>query len=95
MSSVDLESVRAQVEILKYCKTRKAELKELEENARGAVEEAMGDAEHGLLDGAEAISWSSYKRRSLNQKALREERPEIVEEYTQTGVVRKFEIVDE
>ena len=89
----DLESVRAQIAVLVHCKQKKAELKDLEERARAAVEDAMGEDEHGSLDGEPVIHWGRLKRRTLNQKALRDKEPEIVEEYTETTEVRRFEVL--
>lgn len=94
MSAVDLNSVRAAVEILRWAKLRKAEIKELEENARATVESALGDAELGLVDGVPAIKWKSSKRTALDQKALKEHCPDIVAEFMKTTEVRRFEIID-
>jgi predicted phage-related endonuclease len=94
MSAVNLNSVRAAVEILHWAKLRKAEIKELEENARATVESALGDAELGTVDGVPAIKWGSYKRTALDQKALKQARPEIVAEFQKTTEVRRFEILD-
>lgn len=94
MTSVNLESLRAQIEILRMCKRRKSDLKELEDNARGAVEEAMGEADTGTLDGEVAITWKRHKRRSLDQKALAAAHPETVEEFRTTTEVRKFEVME-
>jgi len=89
----DLDSVRAQVAVLVHCKTKRAELKELEDRARAAVEDAMGEDENGSLDGEPVIRWSHSKRRQLDQKALRDKEPEIAEEYTTTVNVRRFEVL--
>jgi predicted phage-related endonuclease len=94
MTSVNLDSLRAQVEILRHCKQRKGELKELEDNARGAIEEAMGEADTGTLDGSVAVVWKRHKRRSVDQKALGKAHPEIVEEFRKTTEVRQFEVVE-
>jgi len=89
----DLESVRAQVAILVHCKLKKAELKDLEERARAAVEDALGEDENGALDGEPVIRWGHSKRRQLDQKALRDKEPEIAEEYTSLVETRRFEVL--
>lgn len=91
---VDLEPVRAQVEMLLYVKRQKAKLKEIEEMARPPVEEAMGNADIGQLDGEDVIHWTTYKTRRLDQKALAEAHPELVEEFKTAAEQRKFEVVD-
>jgi hypothetical protein len=55
----------------------------------------MGDAEIGSLDGKTVVVWSRYKKRSLNQSALRETHPEIAEEFTELKEQRTFKLVDD
>lgn len=93
MTTKDLDNVRAQVALLQHCKKKEAELKELKDRARAAVEDAMGDAEHGVLDGEPVIHWPHLKQRRLDQKALKEKEPELVEEYTTTHSIRRFEVL--
>jgi hypothetical protein len=95
MTNVDLEKVRDQVELLRWTKVRQAELKELEAAARDDVENIMGNADTGTLDGKPVIKWSTYKKRQLNQKMMREEIAEIAEAYTELIDVRRFELVDD
>lgn len=93
MANVDLASVRAHVEILRLAKQKQKEFKALETNAREAIEAAMGNADVGLLDGEPAIHWSSHKRTSFDQKAFREDNPELFEQYKSTTPVRKFDVL--
>jgi predicted phage-related endonuclease len=93
--ATNLDPIRGQIEILRFVKARKAELKELEDRARAAIEAAMGDAEEGTLDGKVAITWKTAKRRSLDQKALARDHPDLVEEYKTVSPYRRFEVVDE
>lgn len=95
MTIRNLESVRAQVEMLLWAKRQKAKLKEVEDLARPVVEEAMGGADVGTLDDEIVIKWGTYKSRRLDQKALADAHPEIVEEFKVASEQRKFEVVDE
>lgn len=92
MSTKDLDGLRAQVEILRIVKEKKAELKELEETARAAVEAELGDAEWGTLDGEPAVHLSTYKRTSFDLKAFKKVLPGVAEEYMTTTVVNRFEV---
>jgi len=58
MSSVKLDALRAQVEILRHVKQREAELKELKAQAREQIEELMAhsDADEGTIDGRPVIT---------------------------------------
>lgn len=89
---MDLEKVRWAVEAMQYVKERKAELKELEDRARPALEAALGDATEGTLDGHIAVTWKFYKRNALDQKLLKAAYPEIYETCRSLTEVRRFEI---
>jgi predicted phage-related endonuclease len=93
--SKNLDPIRGQIEILRFVKARKAELKELEDRARAAVEAAMGDDDEGTLDGTVAITWKTFKRRQLDQAALAKAHPNLVEEFKVPKSVRRFEVLDE
>lgn len=90
----DLDRVRWAVEAMHYIKERKAELKELEERARPALEEALGDDTEGVLDGNVVVTWKYHKRHALDQKVLRATFPEIYETCKTVTEVRRFEIVE-
>jgi predicted phage-related endonuclease len=95
MGTVNLNEQRVQILLLRWCKTRKAEIADVERQARAAIEEALGDNESGTVDGELAVTWKTHKRRALDQKALKESHPELVEEFTAINDVRRFEVIDE
>ena len=95
MTSVNLDPLRGEVEILRLVKQRKLELKKLEEAARAAIEEKMGEHTTGLLDGDVAIIWRRYKERRLDQEALKEADPSTHELYVRVQERRRFEVVDD
>ena len=87
-----MEKLRWAVEAMHYLKERRAELKELEDRARPALEEALGDATEGIIDGHVAVTWKFYKRNALDQKALKAAFPEAYESCRTLTEVRRFEI---
>lgn len=93
MSNVDLGSVRGHVEILRYVKAQQAKMKEIEKYARAEVETAMGGADVGLLDGEPAVHWTHYKESRLDGAALKEDHPELVEQYRSINEKRRFEVI--
>ena len=95
MAHVDLESLRWAVETLRWVKQREAEIREAKENARLAIEQALGDNEVGLLDGHVAVTWKTHKRTALDQKVLRASYPEIFETCKSTTESRRFEVLDD
>jgi len=92
---VNLNKLRAHVEILQMVKRKKADLKKLEDNSKAEIQKAMGSEEIGELDGKVVIRWSRFKKRQLNQSKLREDNPELAEEYTDLVEQRQFNVVDE
>ena len=92
MSTVNLDALRAQVEILRWCKEREKEIADMKAQARSVVEAALGQSDAGTVDGELAITWRHGKVKRLNQKALKEKHPELVEEFTDVNEQRKFEI---
>jgi len=94
MSTVNLNDKRAQIEVLKWAKARRKEIDDIERQARDIIENALGDNESGTVDGDLVVTWKAGKRRVLNQKALKESHPEIVEEFTETTVVRRFVVFE-
>jgi len=94
MSTVNLDDKRVQIEVLKWAKARRKEIDDIEREARDVIENALGDNEAGTVDGDVVVTWKTGKRRALNQKALKENHPEIVEEFTDTTVVRRFVVFE-
>jgi len=85
-----LTKVRTSVQLLQHIARERAKLKELEDQHRPIVEEAMGEEEVGELDGKVVITWRHQKQRRLNQAALKSDHPEIVAEYTNMEERRQF-----
>ena len=91
--SVSLDHIKAHIDILTFVATKEAELKEMKDRSRAAVEEALGTEEIGTVDGEPVVRWKHQKVNRLNQKALKAERPEIVAEYTEASEQRRFELL--
>lgn len=87
---MDLKKVEEHVRRLQMAKKVTAEMKDLAETSRAAIEEEMGSSEAGELDGELVITWKHGKTRRLNQKKLKEDKPEVVAEYTEMHAERKF-----
>lgn len=90
----DLAELRAQVEILKWCKAKRAEIAELEAAAKDAVQAALGDDEEGVIDGEIVITWKAHKRVALDQRYLKKTFPEVAAECQVTSEVRRFEVAE-
>jgi predicted phage-related endonuclease len=77
----------------------KAKIKEWEEKAdiaRQQVEAAMGDAEVGLINGREAVRWTTVESNRIDTKKIRELLPaDLVEKLETTTISRRFTIVED
>lgn len=93
MANVDLESVRAQVEILKFVKAKQSELKELEKNAIEAIETVLKPGDIGTLDGKPVVNWSEYKSNTFDQAAFAEEYPELLAQFKSLKNKSKFSVL--
>jgi predicted phage-related endonuclease len=97
LQMVDLDST-ASAFLTAYIEA-KAKVKEWTEKAdiaRQQVEAAMGDCEVGLVNGREAVRWTTVESNRLDTKKIRELLPpEMVEQLEVTTIARRFSIVDE
>lgn len=91
----NLDVLRAQVEILKWARAKKAEITELENNAKAAIQEALGDDDFGTVDGHIVVTWKAHKRTALDTAALKKADPETYALYSKTTEVRRFEVLDD
>ena len=77
----------------------KAKIKEWQEKADIAQEQvkaALGDAEIGLVNGREAVRWTTVESSRIDIKKIRELLPEdLVSKLETTTVTRRFTIVEE
>lgn len=90
----DLEAVRQHIEILRWCKQRRAEITELENQAKDIVQAALGDDDTGTLDGKPVIAWKTHKRTALDQKHLKASFGDVFAECQTTSEVRRFEVLE-
>ncbi|OZC62327.1 hypothetical protein CH304_00390 [Rhodococcus sp. 15-649-1-2] len=90
----DLADLRHWVDVLVHVKAKKAELAELEKNAKAEIQNAMGDRTVGTLDGHAVVKWSTTKRTALSQTLLKKLHPEAAAECMETTEVRRFEVLD-
>jgi predicted phage-related endonuclease len=97
LEMVDLDSTAAAF-LTAYIEA-KAKMKEWSEKAdiaRQQVEAAMGDCEVGLVNGREAVRWTTVESNRIDTKKIRELLPpEMVAAIEVTTIARRFSIVDE
>jgi fructose-specific phosphotransferase system component IIB len=89
---MDLNAVRGHVELLQYAKAKQAELKDIEERSRAAVEEALGSDEIGELDGKIVVTYRHIKQRRFSQSKHKADQPGCHEIYMTPTESRQFRV---
>lgn len=90
--TVNLNGLKAQLAIIQHCKQKRAELDELEANAKAAIQAALGEAEVGTIDGRVAVRWTTVRRNTIDQKLLKQRHPDIAAEVMTVSESRRFTI---
>lgn len=67
---------------------------EIRDRAKERITEALGTAETGTVDGAPVVRWSYVSRDVVDVKKLREQFPDVAEQFTRTTMSRRFTRVD-
>lgn len=93
IEAVPIDALKAQFALLQYAKEKRAELAEIEANAKSAIQSALGDAEAGTIDGRIAVTWKFTKRRAIDQGLLKQNYPEVAEQCMSVSESRRFEFV--
>jgi predicted phage-related endonuclease len=97
LEMVDLDPA-ASAFLAAYIEAR-AKIKEWEEKADIAAEQvkaALGDAQVGLVNGREAVRWTTVETKRIDPKKVRELLPEnLWEKFETASVSRRFMIVEE
>ena len=90
--TVNLDGLKAQLAIIRHCKAKRAELDELESNAKASIQTALGDAEVGTVDGRVAVRWTTVRRNAVDQRLLKQKHPDIAAEVMTVSESRRFTI---
>lgn len=89
--TVDLpEDASNWLALIRQCDRDIKDLEETKKLARARIEQMLGDAEVGLVDGQAAVHWTVVTSRRLDQKKLKEQAPDLVEACTVTQLSRRF-----
>ena len=90
---VPLDTLAPLLDSLDQIAIRKAELAEAERTLTEQVKAALGDrGTAGTVAGKVRVTWREHTRRSIDQKALRADFPEIAEKLEKVSTVRTFKI---
>lgn len=94
-NSVELDAqARQWLNAYRTAKERLAGDQEIVDRCRDQLEAALGDAEVGTIDGEPLVRNTIVTSQRLDSKKLKEQRPDIYEEFTRPQVSRRFTVVD-
>jgi hypothetical protein len=92
--ATDIDYVAQAVAVLKYVAEQQDKLAAMKERAEATIKAALGDQfEEGHVDGKPVVRWTKSNTHFLNQKRLREERPDIHAEFYDSREQRTFKLV--
>ncbi len=86
---VRLDEIKSILDVYAFAQERISHFEGVRDAARAEIEEALGNAEIGTVDGVAKITWKRGKTRRLDQRMLKERFPEVhsacvVEQQTRT-----------
>lgn len=73
---------------LNTVKTEQKLMEERRDRLEAELCDLLGDAGTGTVNGEVVVTWKNQSRRSLDQKALKEAHPDLVEQYTKESTFR-------
>lgn len=91
MDAINIDAMKANLAILRHCREKKAEIAELEANAKSAIQAALGEHEAGIIDGQIAVTYKTVRRSTIDQKLLKQRHPDIAAECMTVSESRRFE----
>jgi predicted phage-related endonuclease len=93
-AAVDLGALRDHLNAYSLAAAEIEKWKAVQAQARAAIEQSLGDAEVGLVDGQRAVTWVHSERSTLDTKRLQQELPaEVLAPYMRTTSTRTFKLV--
>jgi hypothetical protein len=94
LPTTDIDYVAQAIAVLKYVAAQQVKLDDMKERAEATIKAALGDQfEEGHVDGKPVVRWTKSNTHFLNQKRLREERPDIHAEFYDSREQRTFKLV--
>lgn len=95
-TSTELDSNGAElVHALAELKSEIKRLEKAESELRGRVGLLMGDAETGVFDGQQIVTWKNQTRTSFDQKRFEKEHPALAEKFRKSATIRVMRIKGE
>lgn len=93
MSDIELDQLKAMVDLYREAQARIKEWEEIAKKARTSIEERMGESEVGTIDGKPAIRWVYINSTRLDQTLLKGQHPDVYQACQTTSTSRRFEPV--
>lgn len=89
------EVARAAYDRMVVAREQVAYFREIEEQSRAIIEAELGDAhDAATVDGVEVVTWTYVKSTRLDQKALKEQAPDLWAVFCAPTQTRRFVVKD-
>lgn len=89
------QAAQAALVKLRHARDRTAYYREIEEQSRAIIESELGDAhDAATVDGVEVVTWTYVKSTRLDQKALKEQAPDLWAVFCAPTQTRRFVVKD-
>jgi predicted phage-related endonuclease len=77
---------------LKHVRTERKSYEDIDDRLKAELCEMIGEAATALVGGEVVATWKTSTRKSLDQKALREAHPDLVDQYTKEVTIRTLRL---
>lgn len=94
MNPKPIDELATYIDLMKTAQQDKARAQEIIDRCRELIEEALGDADTGTIDGHVAVTWKTVTSRRLNQGMVKTFLDEsTLEQCMTTTTTRRFTLV--
>jgi predicted phage-related endonuclease len=95
VNSVELDDQAAHwVAAYRHAQEQEKHWAEMKQQAREHLEERLGDADTGLIDGTPTVRWSEVVSNRLDTAKLKTSEPDLYAAYLKPSISRRFSLVD-
>ena len=94
MTTKPLDDLTGWINVLRVAMTEKARAETVIAQARGKIEDALGDAEVGTVAGVPVVKWTTVTSSRFDQKAAREFLGDAAASFMTETTTRRFTLAD-
>jgi len=89
-----LDDLTGWIDVLRYAIAEKTRIESVIAQARGKLEDALGEAEVGTVDGAPVVKWTYVTSSRFDQKKARDFLGDTADDFMTQTTTRRFTLTD-